>query len=177
MEEIWKDIKGYEGLYQASNLGRVRSFRNSSRKKCEPYILSPGKINSGYLNVVLNKNGVRQTLKLHRLIAETFIPNPNNLSDVNHKDENKLNNCVDNLEWMSHKDNMNYGTLKSRLKNKHINSELSKKVIQKDLNGNVIKIWDSISQAAKHLNICCGNITNCCKHRSKSVGGFAWEYA
>lgn len=99
--EIWKGINGYEGLYQVSNLGRVKSKRK---------ILKP--INGEYLKVGLSKNGVQKTLYIHRLVAETFLGRSN--LQVNHKDENKHNNYVDNLEWISFKENMNYGTKQDR---------------------------------------------------------------
>lgn len=109
------------------------------------------------------KDGNRKTYKLHRLIAETFIQNSCNYTDVNHKDENKLNNHVDNLEWVTHKYNMNYGTIKDRLRNNKFN----KHVLQYDLQGNFIKEWESIRSISKYYNANTGNIVNCCKGRAK----------
>lgn len=103
MEEIWKDIKGYEGLYQVSNLGRVRNIKHNRVKNTT---IRP----NGYEYVKLSKDNSTKNFTIHRLVAMTFIDNPNNLSDVNHKDEDKLNNSVTNLEWVSHQDNLNYGT-------------------------------------------------------------------
>lgn len=100
--ETWKDIKGYEGLYQISNLGRVKNIKKQK-------ILNPLNINN-YLKVVLSKKGKVQNKYIHRLVAETFIPNDNNYKEINHKDENSLNNCLSNLEWCNHKYNINYGT-------------------------------------------------------------------
>lgn len=118
-EEIWKDIDGYNGMYQASNLGRIRSFRISSRSKYgKGYIINPGRDNTGYMSCTLNNNGVRKSYKVHRLIAQTFIENPNNYTDVNHINEIKHDNRVCNLEWISHKDNMNYGTIRESKFNK-----------------------------------------------------------
>ena len=106
-KEIWKDVKGYEGLYQISNLGRVKSLRyNKSQKE---KILKAGSGTHGYQLVVLCKKGKHKTTLIHRAVAYTFIPNPNNFPDVNHKDENKSNNCVENLEWCTKKYNQNYG--------------------------------------------------------------------
>ena len=112
MEEIWRDIKNYEGLYQISNLGRVKRLRfinrhlNFEKEK----ILKPYKDGGNYYFVIgLHKDGKRKYKAIHRLVAETFIPNPNNYPVVNHKDENKLNNRIDNLEWCTHKYNSNYG--------------------------------------------------------------------
>jgi hypothetical protein len=104
MQEIWKDIKGYEGLYQVSNLGRVKSLEryktNWSKKQCvKERVLKPILANTGYYMVVLSKNGITKSVLVHRLVAETFLSNPNNLEQVNHKDENKLNNNIDNLEF------------------------------------------------------------------------------
>ena len=103
MKEIFKDIKNYEGLYQVSNLGRVYSVRNNK-------ILKPKLNKYGYLSVNLKYKGSRVTKSIHRLVGEAFIPNPNDLPQVNHKDEDKTNNCVDNLEWCTAKYNHNYGT-------------------------------------------------------------------
>lgn len=107
MEEIWKDIKGYEGLYQVSNLGRVRSFFNSRTHKLTdtPVLRTPGNLRAGYLNLILCKNGKRKTVMIHRVVAETFIPNPDNKRTVNHIDGNKTNNRVDNLEWNTDSEN------------------------------------------------------------------------
>ena len=106
MIEIWKDIQNYEGLYQISNQGSIRSLLRSG--KCKRY-LKPYITSDGYARVILSKNGKLKSHKIHRLVAETFIPNPDNLPQINHKDEHKLNNCVDNLEWCTAKYNINYG--------------------------------------------------------------------
>lgn len=108
--EIWKDIKDYEGLYQISNLGRVRSLeRTMHKRKCENKILTLTSDRNGYLRVGLCSNGKRINAYVHRLVAQAFIPNYDNLPMVNHKDENKQNNCVDNLEWITNLNNLNYG--------------------------------------------------------------------
>ena len=103
--EIWKDITGYESLYQISNKGRIKSLqrfvtsKNGSKQLIKEKIRKTSVTTAGYEYVVLSSNGKCKTLLIHRLVAESFIPNPNNLECVNHKDENKSNNCVDNLEW------------------------------------------------------------------------------
>lgn len=109
MNEIWKDIEGYEGKYQISNKGRIKSLeRLYKNRKCEEKILSPYKA-KGYLKIALCSEGKRKTELMHRLVAKAFIPNLDNLPQVNHKDENRLNNCVENLEWTTNYRNMNYG--------------------------------------------------------------------
>lgn len=120
MQEVWKDIIGYEGLYQISNLGRVKSLervtisKNGKRYTCQELCLRFGNI-KGYKFVVLRKGCKSYQVLVHRLVAQAFIPNPDSLPEVNHKDENKSNNHVDNLEWCTHKYNSNYGTAKMRM--------------------------------------------------------------
>lgn len=117
MEEKWLDIKDYEGLYQISNLGKVKSLEKkagfSNRKE---RILKQHLDKDGYVKVYLCKNNKVKFLSIHRLIAEAFIPNPNNLPQINHKDENKANNKIENLEWCTCKYNINYGTRTKRQK-------------------------------------------------------------
>jgi len=147
MEEIWKDIAGYEGAYQVSNLGRVKSFRQSSKMgKPKEWILKPSLINSGYGVVTLYSKEKREKFQIHRLVASAFLPNPNNLPCVNHRDENKLNNCVENLEWCTYQYNNNYGTAKVRAIDK-----VSPNVLQKTLDDDVIAIYKSAKIAAALL--------------------------
>ena len=114
MKEIWKDIKDFEGLYQVSNLGNVRriKFINNKIEKEKITMLKPNK--NIYLQVMLCKNGKTKRKNVHRLVAETFIDNPNNYDCVNHKDENKHNNSINNLEWCTRIYNMNYGYVKQK---------------------------------------------------------------
>jgi len=119
--EVWADIKNYEGCYQVSNLGRVRSLDRygvnnwgNAPRLFKGRVLKPGISGSGYQFVNLQKDGVSENARVHRLVAETFIPNPLGLEEVNHKDENKTNNRVDNLEWCDRVYNANYGTVKER---------------------------------------------------------------
>lgn len=122
--EIWKPIRGYVGLYEVSNFGRVRSVNriivrsDGKIKRFRGMLLKFSKINSGYLTVTLSKDGKEKQYLIHRLVAETFIPNPKHLSQVNHKDENKLNNRLSNLEWCTERYNTNYGTAMERSANK-----------------------------------------------------------
>lgn len=168
MKEEWRDIIGYEGLYQVSNLGRVKSFlyHNGTNER----IIKPIRLKNGYYNVGLSKNKISKRIYIHRLVADAFIPNPNNYPVINHKDENPSNNCVNNLEWCTQKYNMNYGTLKEKQKRE------SKSVLQYDLNNNFIKQWNSISDAEQKLNITHCNIVACLKHRRNNAGGFIWKY-
>ena len=110
MQEIWKDIKGYEGLYQISNLGNVKSIRYFNHANNKAYtrnrLLKTSKTEKGYLRVELYKKGKGKKIRVHRLVAETFLPNLYNFKEINHKDGNKQNNCVDNLEWCTHSYNM-----------------------------------------------------------------------
>lgn len=120
MEEIWKSIVGYEGLYEVSNLGRVRSvshyvtFSDGRIRYYDRKILKPREVAGGYYDVFLYKNRVGKHNKIHRLVAEHFIENPYGLRDVNHKNEDKKDNRVDNLEWVTHRDNMMFGTRTKR---------------------------------------------------------------
>ena len=112
MEEIWKDIEGYEGLYQISTLGRVRSLRKFDELN-NIFVMKPNASNR-YYKISLSKNGKTKYFFVHRLVAQAFIPNPDNLSLVNHKDCNKLNNCVSNLEWCDYKYNNNYANINAK---------------------------------------------------------------
>mgnify|MGYP002679946246 CR=1 FL=1 len=129
MGEVWKDIKGYEGLYQVSNLGRVRSLNYG--RSGETKLLKQGTTN-GYKRVFLYKNGKGKNYFVHRLVAMAFIPNPNNLPIINHKDEDSSNNNVNNLEWCTQEYNLNYGTRNERAskskKGKHRSEETKKKI-------------------------------------------------
>ena len=158
--EIWKNIEGYEGLYQVSNLGKVK--RNN-------HILKPGIHKKGYTYVNLSKNGKVSTYRVHRLIAETFIDNPENKSEVNHKDENKLNNNVNNLEWVTRKENLNYGTINER-RSKTRGTPV--KCIETG------KIYHSAREAARQTGIYASSISRCCNgnYGFKTAGGCHWEY-
>lgn len=144
MEEIWKDIKGYENLYQVSNIGRVKSLERiiinslGRKKTVKERILKQTKHKAGYYRIGLDREGKRKNYLVHRLVAQAFIPNPYNLPECNHKDENPLNNCIENLEWCDHKYNINYGTRTERASEKmkgHIVSQETRNKISKKIEG------------------------------------------
>ena len=161
LSEEWKEIKDYEN-YEISNLGRVR--RNGK-------ILKPRKNAGGYFQVNLYKNGIVKQSYIHRLVAYAFLPNPQNLPQINHKDENKSNNTVDNLEWCDCKYNNNYGTRKERAAENHC-----RPVLQFDREGNFIREWPSMIKVEEELGIYNQNISWCCLGKLKSAGGYLWQY-
>lgn len=186
MEEIWKDIKDYEGYYQVSNLGRVKSLDRyiatvgnpSGKRLIRGKILNPSKRvmsngEDGYYSVTLYKRGIGALFNVHRLVAETFIPNPNNLPCVNHKDENKHNNMSDNLEWCTIEYNNKYGTARERSGEK-----TRKEVIKFDLDGNILKVYKSLESAAKEEKVSKGNLANVCVNRNgkKTLHGYVFMY-
>ena len=138
-EEIWRPVVGYEGLYEVSSYGRVRSmdryvkYSNGRINLHKGRILSPGKDTNGYLQVILTCNGKHKSIKVHRLIVQAFIPNPDNLLEVNHKDEDKTNNSVDNLEWCTRKYNINYGSRKDKVRDTKIKNGSWTGLSKKDL--------------------------------------------
>lgn len=169
MKEEWKDIKGYEGRYMVSNFGRVKSMKYRHHNTVE--ILKQDN-NLGYKRVCLyTKNGKRKRIKVHRLVAEAFIPNPNNYLYINHKDENKNNNRVDNLEWCTQSYNINYGTRTERA-----NAKKQKAIIQIDRQNKFINRYNSITEIEKKLNYNRSNIIACAKGRLKTAYGYIWRY-
>ena len=171
-EEIWKDIAGYECLYKISNLGRVKSL-NYLRKGIEKERI-PNKNNSGYLIVGLHKNGKIKQFLIHRLVAEAFIENVNDLPQVNHKDENKLNNCVENLEWCSAKYNSNYGEHNYNLRNTM--SSKVPNILQYTLDGKFLNEYVSGRDAERKTGISHGGILQCCQGKYRTWRGYIWKY-
>lgn len=177
MKEEWRtavyDGEIYEGLYQVSNLGRILSLNYRNTGKSE--LMNPFD-NCGYLQVQLWKNGEYKICKVHRLVAEIFIPNPDNLPEVNHIDEDKTNNRVDNLEWKSHRDNCNHGTRNQRAAKAKINGKKSKKVLQFTLSGEFIREWPSTAECGRN-GFDHGAVAACCRGEKPHYKGFLWMYA
>lgn len=158
MTEAWKDIAGYEGMYQVSNYGRIKSFKGRKPRIIKPWL------NFGYENIVLcDKEYRKHKHKVHRLVAMAFIDNPNNYPEINHKDKNRANNYFENLEWCNRQYNVDYSN--------------SKKVIRKK--GKETKVYVSVKAAADDLGIPCPNIVACCNKYQycHTAGGYEWEYA
>ena len=178
MIEEWRPVVGYEGLYEVSNTGRVRSLDRYVKGKGKSYflhkgrILSPGIKPEGYLVVRLQ----RRMFYVHRLVIEAFIPNPDNLPEVNHKDEDKENNSVQNLEWCTDKYNQNYGTRTQRISEKNTNGKLSKPVLQYEKSGGFVKEWKSTWDVERNLGYFHNYISDCCTGRYKCAYGFIWKY-
>lgn len=173
MKEIWKDIIGYEGHYQVSNLGNVKSLERKDRlgNKRKEKLLKSCTNPKGYHHVVLSLNGSTHHKSVHRLVAIAFIPNPHNYPQVNHIDENKANNCITNLEWCTYKYNANYGTRIQRISETNILNNKSGKPVT-----NGFEIFQSISYASRSLNISRSSINQCVRGLRKTVGGFTWRY-
>lgn len=155
-----KDIKDYEGLYAITSCGKVWSYRTNK-------FLKPSEDGSNYLRVNLCKNGNRRQYSIHRLVAEVYIPNPDNKPQVNHKDENKQNNCINNLEWATAKENINYGTHNARMAKSN-----QKSIYCVELD----RAFESIKAAANELGINKSHISECCSGKRKTCGGYHWRY-
>ena len=156
--EHWKAIAGYDGLYEVSDMGRVRSLKYGKDR-----ILKPFNNTCGYLRVYLCKDGQRKMLLVHRIVADTFISKPQGLDTVNHKDEDKTNNTVSNLEWMSRADNIRYSANKSV-------QMLDKKT------GELLATFPSTNEAGRVTGITQQHISSCCNGKRKSAGGYVWRY-
>ena len=171
--EIWEDIQGYEGLYQVSNLGRVKSLGDKSNHKTEKFLNFYG---DRYKSVKLYKNSKPKMFRVHRLVAEAFIPNPYNKKEVNHIDCNKFNNKVDNLEWVTREENHIHKCANGLNSTKEAVEKNKIKIAQIDNYGEIIKCFGSMSDAARELNLSVANICNVCKGKLKSTKGYIFKY-
>lgn len=187
MIEVWRDITGYEGLYQVSNFGRVKSLK---RKINHPYrsrnvkekILKSTVDRNGYLHINLYKNGNKKFATIHRLVATTFL-NEEKYMEVNHIDGNKTNNNIKNLEWCTKSENIKHTYNKlgrkpsyRKLYNRGIKNKCSKKVIQLTIDNTEIKIWDCLRDVQRELKIGQPEITKCCQGKRKTAGKYKWKY-
>lgn len=176
--EIWKPVKGYEKYYAVSNKGRIRSldrvilFKDGKTRKFRGQILTLRTTNnSGYITVGLHDAGKQKTLLVHRIVAEAFIENSNGYTEVNHIDQNKFNNEVSNLEWCTHKENVNHGDEIERGAIKQ-----RRKFRQLDLDGNLIKIWNGFKKMQRETGFQRKSVYDCCTGKRDSYKGFKWEY-
>lgn len=175
--EEWRDVVGYEGLYQVSNMGRVRTLIEFSRKKNKIILtpsyrpVGPNGRNGSYMMVALIKDGKYKTLTVHKLVAQAFLPNPDNLLHVNHKDEDKHNNCVENLEWCTPAYNNRYGS--------HLTANINNPYLSRPVNqykdGVLVATYPSISEAKRVIGK--RNISAVLKGTRKRCGGYEWKYA
>ena len=167
--EEWKDIKGYEGIYQVSDLGRIRSLDRlgTDGRSLKGKILKSSKRHDGYLQVHLSKNGKVEICFLHRLVAEAFCPNPENLPFVNHCNERKDDNKAFNLDWVTAKENTNYGTCFQRI-------SISKGTAVRCLETN--QCFCSAREAERQTGISYQGISKCCQGKQKKAGKLHWEY-
>jgi len=176
--EVWKDIKGYEGHYQVSNIGRVKSLertatvKNGSKRTVRERILKPSPDQDGYWYVILyDDSSKKKKFFVHRLVCEAFHKNPENKPCVNHIDEDKTNNTASNLEWCTVTENINYGTRTAKSA-----KALSKSVGQYTPNGELVKVWKSTMEVERQLGFSNGNISAAARGKFKTAYGYVWKY-
>lgn len=184
MKEIWKDVKGFEGLYMISNLGRIKHYSNKNKWK----ILKQTNKKGSYFKIVLKCKDYTKSTRIHRLVAEAFIPNPNNLPQVNHIDMNKQNNKVDNLEWVTPKENVCKAIQQKpyMIENmiKYNTITRPKRVCQYSLSGDLICVFNNAKEAQKSTNVCSRNILQVASKEPyndkgdtrKQAGGYIWKF-
>jgi len=165
-QEIWTPVAEYEDLYIVSNMGRLaRKFKSGYK------LLHPSDNQRGYQKVTLSRGGVLRTFSVHRLVALHFLPNPLSLPEVNHINEDKMDNRACNLEWCDRSYNVNFGTRTEKQKTK-----VSRPVVQITLIGFPVAVYESGIQAERETNICSQSICACCRGKRKTAGGYRWLY-
>ena len=181
--EKWVDIPCYEGYYQVSSFGRVRTLdrylpaTNGGKQLRKGCVIQPSTMPNGYLMVSLHKGGKSVSKYVHRLVASAFVPNPLDLKEVNHKDEDKTNNRLDNLEWCTHRYNINYGTAAKRISIAHLKGGYGKVPIIQLKDGVEVAKYDSAADAERATGICASSIRKVCLQRPKfhTAGGYGWR--
>lgn len=174
MQEQWKQVKGFEGIYEVSNFGNVRSlhYRNwNIVKNLTPFINR-----DGYKRVCLCRSGKQLNMFVHRIVATAFIENPDNLPQINHLNEIKTDNRVENLAWCSAKENVNHGTRNERMSKAKLNTNC-KAIIQLDAQGREIRRWVSLMEVNRAFGYDVGFLGRCCKGRCEKAYGYKWRYA
>jgi hypothetical protein len=180
--EIWQNIEGFEGLYKVSTKGVVISLgkgKSTNPDKCKQRVIKPRIKNNGYMQVKISKEGKRSHLLLHRVVAKTFILNNDNKPEVNHIDGDKQNNDISNLEWVTSSENQKHAFRIGKQKAiKDIHNKQSIKIRQLDLNGNIIKVWNSINQVKREIGFNTFGIIKCCQKQKRynTAYGYKWEY-
>lgn len=191
MDEVWKPVVGYEGLYEVSSLGSVRSVTHTVHVRRKNYeydmtvtgkVLVPQKRRHGYLSVWLYGHGGKakkdgMQLSVHRLVADAFLPNPNGYTEVNHKDESKANNCAENLEWCTHQQNSVCGTRGKRIGEANKNGKKSKRIAQYTKDGELVRVFPSLQEASRN-GYSASNVSKCANghHSYSHAYGYIWRY-
>ena len=171
--EEWRDVVGYEGRYQVSSMGRVKSLERADSwgRTVKERILKPNVVGRGYLRVVLYAGGKTRMFYVHRLVCTAFHENPGNKPQVNHLNEDKTDNRACNLEWSTRRENINHGS-----RNERSAKALSKSVGQYTLDGELVKIWPSATEAQRQAGFSCGHISEVANGNRKTAHGYCWEY-